>query len=166
MKKVMSYRRLKFLADVMASRIKESLPSPDSAFNLIAISRGGVTAAHRIAYVLGKDLNYWTPKEGLAYTLDENVPNFFIEDLVAKGRTLRLVHQQFNPEYIRYCPLVVDHAYAAEHGLDEFFTWGIVSEDWVVFPYEDEDHVVEKDWGLFREGTAESSKPLETRGSK
>lgn len=166
MKQVMTYNQLKRLADKMAEKIRESLPSPDFDYSLIAVSRGGVTAAHRIAYVLGKELNYWSPSRGLAYLLNDDTPKFFIEDLVAKGRTLRLVQERFNHEDIRYCPLIVDHGYAAEHGLDEFFTYGRVSEDWIVFPYEDEDRVVEKDWGLFREGTAESAKPLETRGLK
>lgn len=166
MKRVMTYGELKQLADEIANKIRASLPTPGSEYNLIAISRGGVTAAHRIAYVLGKPLNYWSPKDGLAYLASDSVPTFFVEDLVAKGRTLTLVQERFKGCDIRYCPLVVDHDYAQEHSTDAFFTYGIVSKDWIVFPYEDETRVVEKDWGLFRDGTAESAKPLETRGSK
>lgn len=159
MKRVLTYPELKTLSDKIADKI---LSGPKN-FNLIAISRGGVTAAHRIAYILGKPLNYWSPDRGLAWVID-SMPAYFIEDLVAKGRTYEMVKARFAGLDIRYCPLVVDSEYANVNGTDQFFAYGVVSSDWIVFPYEDESRVVEKDWGLFREGTAESSKPFNERG--
>lgn len=155
-KVVWSYTDLKTVADRIADQIDEVSIGED--FQLVAISRGGITAAHRIAYKLSKTLNFFSPAHKLlAFPLLPNQKVFFIEDLVAKGRTHNAVRMYMGKFYPtapwEYCPLVVD----SEFKECDFPIHGVVSHDWIVFPYEDDEYVKVGDHGLFREGSAQSA---------
>ena len=163
MKKYLSYDEFVSICDEMADKIVKLAETKNKDIELVAITRGGVTAAHRIAYKLGLPLNFWSPTLGLAYPLDNSKTSFLIEDLIAKGRTLDQIKEYFRNSDYEFCPVLVDEGFATKNSPLPFSIWGFVSKDWIVFPYEDFDKVREGDWGLFRQGTSESAKPLVER---
>lgn len=154
-KVVWTYDYFKIICDAVAEQIYQK--AGDTPYQLVAVSRGGVTAAHRIAYKLARPLNFFSPTQRcLAWVPGPDIKHlFFIEDLVAKGRTFSIVKEFMSNKRMgwNFCPLLVDIGYT-DH---DFQIKGVVSKDWVVFPYEDEKHVSPGDWGLFRDQTANSA---------
>ncbi len=131
---------------------------------IIAISRGGLTAAHRLAYKMKLPVECFFPKRmQLSYIPSGKEFMFFVEDVLATGRTYELTKSFMThfPNSWMFCPLVADKKYydanIADKSTNVFFCK--VSEDWIVFPHEDTDVVIEGDRGLFRDGTAQSLQP-------
>lgn len=168
MRRVMTYDELKVKADELHDKIEAEI---EDDYQLVAISRGGLTLAHRIAVRSNRPLSFFLPKEN-KLTVNWDLPLktlVFVEDLVALGRTYHqvknLVEKQ-GPKYFYeenenwfFCPLVVDAKYAAQNQPLPFKIYGSVESDWIVFPYEDYEKVHEGDHGLFRDGSGKYGKP-------
>jgi hypoxanthine phosphoribosyltransferase len=160
----MSYQELLDHAQTMARFIHQGFPN----HQLVAVARGGVTVAHRIAYLLGKPLGFFVPAQPQTPIFLQNpvdVPPLFIEDLIAKGRTLQLLDQvshsyPFHKDWQLMCVVKDKNAQLPTHLVNRVNTV-LVPDEWIVFPYEDEDRVQVADWGLFREGTSANAKPKE-----
>jgi hypoxanthine phosphoribosyltransferase len=144
---------------------------------LVAVPRGGMTPAHVIAKMLGKKVGFYNP----VYDIKDvrwmqnlwlpPVPKgkkvvkiSFVEDLVATGRTFDEVRKYMNQlrRMAKEIPvpyefewnfnvILADKKYNYQRW-DGMLNVACVSEDWVVFPWEDFDLVVDGDRGLFRNG--------------
>lgn len=165
MKVQLPYTTFKGICDDMSEKIETKARTLSLTPVLVAVARGGLTAAHRIAYNLSLPIEVFCPKTGIGpiCTLGQDCTGkalFFIEDLIAKGRTYAVITTYMEAEHPgvpwQMCPVLVDADYARTQSLPEIF--GFVSSSWIVFPYEDFNRTVEKDWGLFRNGTSENSK--------
>ena len=54
----------------------------------------------------------------------------------------------------KICPILVDHNYmtnASDEFKDKLLTYGMITQHWIVMPYEDLASTVEGDHGLFRD---------------
>lgn len=151
MKVQLTYPQLKALA----FRFAQTLPDD---CQLVAISRGGLTFAHLVAYFTAKPLGFFIPKTK-QLVLAGSGPLVFLEDLIAKGRTLELVRQTVTQDWTFAC-VVLDSRFDIPAELKARVTYMMRTADWVVFPHEEFDAVVEEDWGLFREQTSANSKPV------
>jgi hypothetical protein len=154
----------------MFEQIEEHAACRD--YQLVAITRGGLTLGHRLAVLASKPLSFYNPKTHTLHQMGSSITDsghqaiFFIEDLIAKGRTYENVRAYMLIYYPRleenkdwfYCPLVVDKKFADDRGSLDLKIYGSIESDWVVFPYEDEVDVVEGDHGLFRDGTGQYGK--------
>lgn len=165
MRRVMTYDELKTKADQLHEKIEAEV---EGDYQLVAVSRGGVTLAHRIAVRSNRSLNFYSPKTNTLAWNHRFDTLVFIEDLVALGRTLSRVREMIsmappgvyteNQNWF-FCPLIVDAKYAAQYQSLPFKIYGSVESDWIVFPYEDYDKVHEGDHGLFRDGSGKYGKP-------
>lgn len=163
MKRKMEYSELVEFAETLAKEL------PSNA-NLVAIARGGLTLGHLVANRLAKPLHVFSP--GLTFDLafshtcdvtklDHSGPYVFLEDLLAQGRTYYTLKRFC--DYVGltnwlYVPIVVDEA--APRDIIENTPWfWLKTSEWVVFPWERNEDVVEGDRGLFRQGTSHNSQP-------
>ena len=160
-KHIMTYDELVAHADSLSQTIHRHFPR----HQLVAVSRGGVTLAHRVAYNLSKPLGFIIPSmplQGLYTSPPTETPPLFIEDLIAKGRTLDIITSLAKLGVIHpgwhFAALVKDETYTVPTHLVNKVTTLITPTEWVVFPYEDAHRVKVGDWGLFREGTSENAK--------
>lgn len=155
----MSYEKMLIICDMLAKQIKEKYPDTRRIF---AVARGGLTPAQRIAYKLALPVGIYTPQaRHFSHPWTSVIePIILIEDVVAQGRTYNSIKERLafvgNPW--AFIPLVIDAAWARS-GIP-FETYGYVSpkSEWVVFPWEDLQHIQEGDRGMFREGTSANSK--------
>lgn len=126
---------------------------------VVAVMRGGMTAAHYIAKELKLKCGAYFPASKdfdhnriiLANPSSKKI--LFVEDLIARGRTLMRLKKfmkNFKVEWMFY-PVIVSHDYESDEA--EYIDVGQKFEDWIVFPYEDFDKMKEGDGGLFREGS-------------
>lgn len=141
----------------ICSHISEKI-SNQNIDEIIAISRGGITAAHIVSKQLRLPVGYFIPKNNKLILNNENSTNIvFIEDLIAKGRTYNLVDNFMKINYpqilYQFIPIVVDVNSPITPNI-----YGIKTDSWIVFPYEDYNKTKEKDWGLFRNNTDKYSK--------
>src|SRR5271168_4784005 len=91
----LSYDELKVIANDVAKYIKEKHVD----YELVAVARGGLTFAHLVAYNLAKPLHFFNPKLGqLLLTDDMFITShlIFLEDLIAEGRTFRIISDCIN----------------------------------------------------------------------
>jgi hypoxanthine phosphoribosyltransferase len=143
----LEYEEFKYICLLMAKRIEKI-----NIDQIVAISRGGISAAHIISKYLKKDVGYFIPKNN-ELILNHDVRNIvFIEDLVAKGRTYNLIKEKMKNSLIKnwlFCPVLVDSNYKE----NDFKIYGFKSNDWIVFPYEEISKMNIDDRGLFRENT-------------
>lgn len=156
MKRIMTYEELKQICLSLADYIHNKC-CPDE---IIAVVRGGLTAAHIISKELSLPIGVWYPKNETedAKLIIRPTSNklVFIEDLVAQGRTYNELKQFMSrKEYASYqwefIPVIVDRTY----NTTELSRWGIQPQDWIVFPYEDIDRMKEGDRGFFRNNTCD-----------
>jgi hypoxanthine-guanine phosphoribosyltransferase len=172
MKVQLTYDQLKHYAKDTAAYIKGKYPN---GCHLVAVVRGGLSFAQLVAYNLAQDLSFFYPKtsalmggaarppitpEQALEQLEHPLPIVFLEDIIAKGRTIKIiadamVHYRNDWEVI---PVVVDIFIPMER-LTRVNKWYMRTADWVVMPHEDFGAVTEKDWGLFRDGSSGNSKP-------
>lgn len=152
MKRYMDYEEFKGYCVSMAARVQQN-------DILIAVSRGGISAAHIVAKITGKPLYYYFPADNLIapFLMSRDVNNlFFIEDLIAQGRTFNKVKSYCNQLGFlswSFNAVLID-PWAGQISFDnKEIHYELVSDDWIVFPYEEMDKMKEGDRGLFREGT-------------
>jgi hypoxanthine phosphoribosyltransferase len=163
MKFKMTYDLMCSLCDHMTEQILKQYDR--DAIRLVAVVRGGMTPAHRIAYNLSLPVDCFFPARKILTVSHvpgdhhDRKPILFIEDLVAKGRTLTTIahymERQLPNVPWKLCPVLVDANFGESHPFDIF---GMRTDAWAVFPYEDMDKTKEKDWGMFRDGTSEGAK--------
>jgi hypoxanthine phosphoribosyltransferase len=125
---------------------------------IVAVVRGGLTAAHYIAKQLRLPVGVYYPSNDAYPTprliLAKKNPSrlLFVEDLVAKGRTyLELKNFLDNfPEIEEwhFMPICTDAEYPENFNLQV-----MKASDWIVFPYEKMESVKEGDRGFFRKNT-------------
>jgi hypoxanthine phosphoribosyltransferase len=144
-KKQMSYNEFKTICLDIAEKYKDQ-----NIDEIVAVTRGGLSAAHIIAKKLRKQVGFYFPSKGLYVPFGEPKKVLIIEDLVAKGRTWENIKINF-PTDIEYsfCAVLIDSNYDNKDNLD----YGIKSSEWIVFPYEEFEESTEGDRGLFRDGS-------------
>lgn len=141
----------------MAEKIRKYEPN-----EIIAVTRGGLSASHIIAKQLNLPVGVYFPatKTIAMNTNEYNSKVVFVEDLVAKGRTFDIIYDHmlelsFNPHTFdwMFAPFLVDSNYErTEQFNKKLLTLGMTSYNWIVMPYEEEEKMVEGDRGLFRNG--------------
>lgn len=164
MKRKLTYEELEGIARNVADYIKEKYS--DTPYDLIAISRGGVTFGHLVSYYLAHPLHYFSTNLGCVlwttpgeYEDDDSVM-IFLEDIIAQGRTFDIVKKYADgimDARWEFIPIVMD-ANAPAYIKTRVNKVGLETDDWIVFPHEQFGLTVEGDRGLFREGTSANSK--------
>lgn len=147
MKIYMPYEELKSICLELADKIQQEYKPT----RIVAVMRGGMTAAHIISKHLRLPCDAYFPSVSLCVApLDSTERLVFIEDLVAKGRTYNTLcdFMADKQAFYKFVPILVDHNYQGN-----FDIYGLRSKDWIVFPYEDFDKMNEGDHGLFRDNT-------------
>jgi hypoxanthine phosphoribosyltransferase len=150
MKLELPYDQLKGICKCLSEQLE-----PLNLDCIVAISRGGLTAAHLISKELGIPCEFYIPSRRLLTLPIEADRVAFVEDLIAKGRTYDELKQILSLDCWShlvwdYVPIVIDDDY---EGKDNFPYFGMKTKHWVSFPYEDNEKVVEQDRGLFRDGS-------------
>jgi hypoxanthine phosphoribosyltransferase len=124
---------------------------------IVAVVRGGLTAAHYIAKQLRLPVGVYYPSNDAYNTprliLAKKKANrlLFVEDLVAKGRTYDELYKfmkGFPGVEWHFMPVLVDGEYKGD-----FPFQCLKTDEWIVFPYEKFDKMQEGDRGLFRMNT-------------
>lgn len=140
----------------MAALLDEQIPKIEAyGFDeIVAVVRGGLTAAHYIAKQLRLPVGVYYPSND-AYSAPRLIlakkkagKLLFVEDLVAQGRTHAELYNFMKgfPEVDwHFMPVLVDGKYE-----NNFPMQGLKTDDWIVFPYEKYDKMQEGDRGLFR----------------
>lgn len=149
----LTYDELTKILDSCIEKIKESGEQYDE---VIAVVRGGLTAAHYIAKELRLPVGVYFPGQGplsLVINKPQSTNLLFVEDLVAQGRTYSEIKENmkrpmWSDTRWDFLPVLVDGSYP-----EDFPLQGLKSSEWVVFPYEKMEKMKEGDRGLFREGT-------------
>lgn len=152
-------RKITLTYDRMTAILDEMIPElrQRGYDEVVAVVRGGMTAAQYIAKQLRLPVGVYYPSNDVYHTprlmtCKRKVDRLlFVEDLIAKGRTKdELDHFMRGFEGVAYdfLPLVVDAHYVGHVDL-----YGMRTERWVVFPYEKPAEVVVGDRGLFRDGS-------------
>jgi hypothetical protein len=171
MKIKLEYEILQVLAKNVAHELKVKYDKEikEGKFYLFAVMRGGATFGHLVSQRLGMPLGVVYPGAGedlpfyfYPKVIDYQAPDhvmIYLEDVIAKGRTLQKVlghHDAYLKCAREFVPVVmdvnVDPQIKAQVNI-----CGIVTADWIVFPYEDSAHVIEGDRGLFRDGTSQNN---------
>ncbi len=149
MKRFITYEEMTALLD-------EQIPKIEAyGFDeIVAVVRGGLTAAHYIAKQLRLPVGVYYPSND-AYSTPRLIlakkkagKLLFVEDLVAQGRTHAELYKFMKgfPEVDwHFMPVLVDGKYEKN-----FLMQCLKTDDWIVFPYEKYDKMQEGDRGLFR----------------
>ena len=152
MKIQLDHDTFKQLCISMAEVIKLYNPS-----EIVAVVRGGLSAAHIIAKYLKLPIGVYFPKDGqLVKTTNKN-KFVVVEDLVAHGRTFNklcsdLLDCCYECEWM-FAPVLVDSScFTTLDFKGKLITTGMITSHWIVMPYEEYDMMVEGDRGLFRNG--------------
>ena len=145
------YEFFKSLCLCVAEQIKKDIKNVDE---IVAISRGGISAAHIIAKELKLQMGYFFPRNNdsvLVLNKKDSKNIVIIEDLIAKGRTHQIVKNFFLNKDIKYyfVPILIDGNFS-EYNFD---IYGMKTKHWIVFPYENYNKMNVGDRGFFREGT-------------
>lgn len=120
------------------------------ADKIIGVSRGGLVPAVLIAKELKLPLAVYDPSSSYNDCfINHRLRYAVIDDLVALGRTYDRIIRNSTGADLMYCSILVDAAYEGSNDI----TTSLVTSDWIVFPWEEEDKVVEGDHGLFRDRT-------------
>jgi len=174
----LEYKDLKNICCSITDKIKREEEKPFT--EIVAVTRGGLTAAHIFAKELNLDVGMFLPKPyqlALNNDITEDTRLLLVEDLVAQGRTyaeikdfFRMFNESITNEMTaegveyegvkhiidwEFCPILIDDSYEPK---DEFKYFGYTSKNWVVFPYEDSEKVVIGDRGLHRDGSDQYGK--------
>lgn len=172
MKRQLEYDGLKELADHVAKQIRLNYETAlaEKRVYLFAVARGGLTFGHLVSTKLKMQLGvvFPLPEEGVSITHPstpddvEGAVFIYLEDVIAEGRTFNQVmgwHARIFSDYVRaeFVPVVID-ANVSENIRNRVNIFGMMTSDWIVFPHEEQEQVVEGDRGLFRTGTSENSK--------
>lgn len=140
----------------MTALLDEQIPKIEAyGFDeIVAVVRGGLTAAHYIAKQLRLPVGVYYPSND-AYSTPRLIlakkkagKLLFVEDLVAQGRTHAELYKFMKgfPEVDwHFMPVLVDGKYEKN-----FLMQCLKTDDWIVFPYEKYDKMQEGDRGLFR----------------
>ena len=150
MKEQLNYTEYRRICLNMAQQAKQYKP-----VEVVAVMRGGMSAAHIIAKELNLPCGAYFPdlREFKSARDSFSGTILFIDDLVAEGRTyedLREYYHKYMPKAtVIFGAVLVDKKYK---GCEPHII-GFKSSDWIVFPYEDYEKVAEGDRGLFRHGT-------------
>lgn len=146
--------------------VAAKLVTPDTI--VVAVSRGGVSLAHIVAFHAKKQLNYFIPKDNKLFLTEDDEFSFlnttsskflFVEDLYAKGRTYDLISKFMTKTNVSWSMVVaVLDGNVPQNSIPSNLSFYHRTTDWIVFPHEDIDVVNEGDWGLFREGTSTSAR--------
>jgi hypoxanthine phosphoribosyltransferase len=167
MKTQLDYSLFKQLCLSMAEKIREYKPD-----ELVAVMRGGMTAAHIISKTLNIPCGAYFPNgpTKLVLTTLESKRIVFIEDLIAKGRTLENIRvtMSYQPREWKIAPVLIDSNYIKLYHFDEQYkrlcnrilTYGMITPHWMVMPYEQNEMMVEGDHGLFRDKTDQYGKKV------
>ena len=151
MKRQMSYAEFNSLCLHLTEIIESTSKAMQKVPRLVAVSRGGISAAHIIAKKMRLPLEYFFPADG-RMTFEPKFNDFviFIEDLIAKGRTYQAVNEKMgnNGNWL-FATVLADNNAPMFYNI----VYALRSSDWIVFPYEDFDSMKEGDHGLFRDGT-------------
>lgn len=152
MQKIISYEEMTRLLDEKIPEIREC-----GYDEIVAVVRGGLTAAHYIAKQLRLPVGVYFPSND-AYSTPRLILSkkkadklLFVEDLVAQGRTYNELFnfmRNFPSTNWSFLPVLVDGNYESD-----FHYQCMKTTDWVVFPYEKPDMTKEGDRGLFRIGS-------------
>lgn len=131
----------------------------DNCNVLVAVNRGGLSAAHIIAKKLRMEVRLYDPITGfVGPEPPDNDKIAFIEDLVATGRTYdtieTLMRRRSKADWKMYAVLV-DRSYDVKC---KKISYGIMETAWIVFPYEELNNVTQDDRGLFRDGSDQYGK--------
>lgn len=174
MKRLLDYNELIVIANQVSEQLK--LRYADELNNqrvfLFAVARGGLTFGHLVSQRLNLPLGVAYPAVDVVHRVhpkwrDDAAPTedavcVYLEDVIAEGRTFNQImdwHSRVHNDYVtaEFVPVVVDHKVdlAIRERVNIF---GMVTSDWIVFPYEDPARMVESDRGLFRDGTSQASK--------
>jgi len=158
MKISLDFNTFKNICLSMAEEISKYEPN-----EIIAISRGGLSAAHIIAKYLNLNVGMYFPKEKqLLMSSNKYLSKVvFVEDLVAHGRTFDLLNSHmlelgFTSQTFewKFAPVLIDGKYIETQDFnDKLITYGLKTNHWIVMPYEEETKMVEGDRGLFRDNT-------------
>ena len=144
----MEYDFFKALCLEMAEKIKTNF-NPDE---IVAVTRGGASAAHIIAKRLELPMGYFFPgSQTLVLSKKFSKRIIFVEDLVAQGRTHRIIKSYMSgthgKDFVwRFAPVLVDGSYK-----EEFQFYGMKTDHWITFPYEEEHRMTTGDRSLFRD---------------
>lgn len=167
-KRYLTYEELRVRAQLIANYIRKNVEKP----SLVAVTRGGLAIAQLVAYKLALPVSVFYPKDltgaqdypiltGPAL-IDGDETLIFLEDVVAEGRTYRIVNDFIDMPKQKwlFIPVVFDSKLnpADFPNIPEELIWAC--SDWVVFPHEDIEQVVAGDRGLFRDRTSENSKAI------
>jgi len=152
-KKFLDYESMTSLIDKQLPKIKE-----EGYDEVVAIVRGGLTAAHYIAKELRLPVGVYFPSNEergcvLHKAKSGSRKLLFVEDLVAQGRTFEELFYFLSDSNVNhpnidswdFFPILVDH-----NDTHVFKYFGMKTSDWIVFPYEKYDKMDEGDRGLFR----------------
>lgn len=147
MKKYVTYEEIKEDLNLLYEQIQNKRFQ-----SITAVVRGGLTLAHLISKDLRLPVNVLYPStktHGLFVSgRDVRGKTLIVEDLVAEGRTLEDINRHCTVDYEIYTYLI-DKNYAGPFPN----YWSKVTDEWIVFPWENVKDVTEGDRGLFREGT-------------
>lgn len=149
MKRFITYEEMTALLDEQIPKIEVY-----GFDEIVAVVRGGLTAAHYIAKQLRLPVGVYYPSND-AYSTPRLIlakkkagKLLFVEDLVAQGRTHAELYKFMKgfPEVDwHFMPVLVDGKCE-----NNFPMQGLKTDDWIVFPYEKYDKMQEGDRGLFR----------------
>lgn len=151
MKYYLEYEQLKRICISMAEDISKGFQPHE----IVAVSRGGLTPAHIIGKYLRLPVGVFFPEYKELHLYNTSSTRIvFVEDLIAKGRTFRVIQAAMDKypgiEWT-LAPVLIDAHYEEEDDGVKYF--GFKSKHWVVFPWEEFDKMQEGDRGLFREGS-------------
>lgn len=159
MKVNLDYEFYKEICLAMAEQIKAFNPD-----EIVSVMRGGMSASHIISKHLNIPCGAYNPgsdgmKLALARSSSKRV--VFVEDLIAKGRTLNeLTSYMFETHKDiewAFSPVIIDDK-ATVLNPNRILCYGLKSSHWIVMPYEEKEKVVEGDWGLSRDGSDQYGK--------
>lgn len=177
MKQQLTYNQLKLMAHEVSLQLKARYSDELSRnrLYLYAVARGGLTFGQLVSYYMALPLGVCYPRsypnpvhlfhpECDDLKFEDRALFVYLEDVVAQGRTLEKVlgnHKAFYGDKIRaeFIPAVLDSKVQATIAKQVNIA-GMITSDWIVFPHEQFDTVVEGDRGLFRDRTSENSKPI------
>lgn len=155
MKTYWEFEDFKRLAIEMAQRIQER-HHPEE---IVAVMRGGMIPASIIAKYLRLPCGVFYPESKQLILTNNSFGRriVFVEDLVAKGRTLKaiydtMLHYPNRPNWL-FTTCLIDSNYYCQHGQMGISDFMLISSDWIVFPQEVEEKVIEGDRGLFRDNS-------------
>lgn len=141
------------MAEILDSRIK--MFGDRNYDEIVAVVRGGCTAAHYVAVQLRKKMgaffpsssDYETPRLILSKKSTKRI--LFVEDLVSKGRTLEEIKNYMSEHHPEmewdFMPVFTDAGYS-----DNIQLCPLKIQEWVVMPWEKAENVKEGDLDLFR----------------